>query len=237
MILSWNIPAVAGGDPAKFAAALVDAGFEGVGLKGGDGDLVFSQSSEGAWPKWGENIKAELVAALRKAGLKVYIWHFLYGGDPAGELAIADRNCTMYHPDGYIWDVESAFDGKPAADVNARLISKGLRKAHPDIAQGLCWWALPKDPQHPTNEWHPVHVAKAFAETVDCILPMMYWGGSKPVEALAYLQASLDIWSGICGLPILPVGRAYTGDGGTIEADAIAAFGQRVYEWRDSHHL
>jgi len=229
-IFSWNIPDVLGGDPIKFAQLLVDGGFEGVYLKGGEGNIVFRMWPSSPWPTWGKNIRQELVDALRKVGLKVYIWHFLYGVDPAGELSIADYQCTQFHPDGYIWDAESRFDEQPNADANARFITNGLIKAHPDIPQALCWWALPKNPLNVNIQWHPIHVAKAFMERVNCVMPMMYWDGSTSQAALSYLAKSLGIWRGFCNLPIVPVGRAYTGDAGFGNPEAIKAFAQKVME-------
>ncbi len=230
-IFSWNAPAIAGGEPAAFVRALADGGFERVGLKICDGDLVFVPNQV-AYPKWGQNVRPELVQALKAAGIKVDLWHFVYGGDPAGELARADWACTTFQPDLYIWDSEGAFEQEAMAEVNARMLSKGLKQAHPNIPQALCTWALPKNPQNLAQEWHPVKVIHAWLEAVDLVMPMMYWGGSSAAQAIAYLQTSLDIWAGICDFPIIPVGRAYTGDGGSIDPTAITAFAGKVLSWQ-----
>lgn len=109
--------------------------------------------------------------------------------------------------------------------------------AHPEIPQALCWWALPLNPDNYAREWHPVKVAKAFLQTVDCVIPMMYWGGSKKEQALAYLDQSLKIWRTITDKPILPTGRAYNGDRGVMNADAIIAFAEKVLSMSKTSNL
>ncbi len=236
-IFSWNVPQIKAGDPAKFAQLLVEGGFEGVYLKAGEGNIIFKQWPGGPWPSWGENVKPELVKTLRDAGLKVYFWHFLYGIDPQGELSIADHQASQFNPDGYIWDVEGSFDGQLKADANARMITTEFRKLHPDIPQALCWWAFPLNPRNPRIEWHPLHVGKTFAEVVDCVMPMMYWDGEGAQNAVTYLEKSLGIWRSFCNLPMLPVGRAYIGDGGKATHDGIEAFAQRVMELSEEDNL
>jgi len=226
-IFSWNVPAIYNGNPEKFVDLLKDGGFEAVALKAGDGNRIHTLGSASGYPSWGENVRQELVDALRAAGIRVYLWHFLYGGDPKGELAVAVSQCQRFKPDGYIWDVEGAFDIKIAAESNARLISRGLKAACPNTRQTLCWWALPKSPVSGT-EWHPIRVAKAWLETVDSAMPMDYWQGSSAADAMSYLNKSLTIWRTITDKPLVPAGRAYDGDGGNATPDGIRAFANSV---------
>lgn len=236
-IMNWHIPAVLKGDANAVGQALVDAGFESIMLKGGDGFDIFKISRFSPWPTWGQNIREDFVNTLREVfGLKIIIWHFVYGTDSRTELKVAHELCTRFKPDGYVWNAESAFDSKPNAEANARLISQGLKDLHPSTPQGLCWWALPKNPDTMT-EWHPVRVAKAFMESVDCVLPMMYWGGKTTTDALSYLQRSLKVWESFSNLPMIPIGRAYTGDGGIIDPSAILAFGEKVMKLREEKNF
>lgn len=236
-IFSWNVPAILNGDSKKFTEALLDGGFEGVCLKAGDGNQVFKMHKNGPWGSWGENIKFHLIEELRKANIKIYLWHFLYGADPRGELSTAIKQCAYFKPDGYIWDAEGNFDSRKTAESSARLISNGLKMIYPDIPQALCWWALPLNPNNYKSEWHPVKVANAFMETVDVVMPMMYWGGNTSNDAISYLHKSLNIWSTLTELPIIPIGRAYTGDGGVMNPVAIKAFANRVLELADEYDL
>jgi hypothetical protein len=234
--MSWNVPAVLGGDPTAFANLLVEARFEAVCLKAGDGNRIQIVSKYSPWPNWGENVRMELVNALRAAGIKVYFWHFLYGYDPAGEKEIARAQCDRFAPDGYIWNVEGSFDNRPNAVANARYISSELKRHHPDISQGLCWWALPVSPTTGT-EWHPVKVAKAFFEVVDTGMPMMYWQGKGAAAAVSYFNKSLKLWRRMTDLPITPIGRSYNGDGGYADPPGITAFANQTYELRTEERL
>jgi hypothetical protein len=225
-IFSWNIPAVGRGDPEAFVKFLLENNFEGVCLKGANGPWIQKVSRWSPWPLWGENIRPEMVKALKDAGLKVYIWHFVFGQDPVGELNVAISQTSRFEPDGYIWDVESAFDTKAGAVGNAQYLARGFKKAFPRLEQALCWWALPLSPRGST--WHPIKVANAFQETVDLAMPMMYWQGKGATAAVTYLHRSLQIYSKFWNKPIVPVGRAYNGDGGYGDAAGITAFAREV---------
>lgn len=236
-IFSWNVPEFHGGDPEKFVEGLVDAGFEGVLLKAADGPYIFKANQQ-AWPTWGENVRQELVTELRNAGLKVYLWHFVYGYDPKGELKVAVEQCRRFSPDGYVWDSEGAFDVKTAAVNNARFISRGLKVEAPDVRQALCWWALPRSPVS-NVEWHPIRVAQAWLEICEMAMPMVYWQGSGGALAISYLHKSLTIWRSFTQKPIAPIGRAYSGDGGILAADrsGIKAFSNSILNSAEAMNL
>lgn len=226
-IMGWNVPATCNGNPEQTVQWLIDNNFEGICLKGADGNGVFKVSKISPWPLWGENIKPEMVDALKEAKLKIFIWHMLYGIDPTGELNAAISQASKFEPDGWIWDVETKFDDQVNAVGNARYIANGFRKAFCDMDQGLCWWALPKSPTTGT-EWHPIKVALAFMEFVDVGMPMMYWQGIGADAAVEYLYKSLRIWKDFWTKPYMPIGRAYNGDGGFADAEGILAFANEL---------
>lgn len=234
-IMSWNVPAVLNGDPEEFAQLLVDLNFEGVLLKAADGSGLQVVSRYSPWPTWGENVRQELVTALRARNLKVYFWHFLYGYNPQGELSVARKQIDRFNPDGYVWNVEGSFDNKPSAEANARLISGGLATSHSNIPQGLCWWALPASSTG--AEWHPKRVAKAFLETVTTGMPMMYWQGIGALAATSYFERSLKLWRDFTDVPLTPIGRSYNGDGGYADKDGITAFADRAYEKQETEKI
>jgi len=235
-IFSWNVPEIHNGDPETFVQALVDGGFEAVVLKAADGTRVHRMSTLGPWPTWGENIRPEMVDAIKAAGLKLYLWHFVYGGYPSSELNVAIQQAKRFRPDAYVWDVEGAFDSKTNAEANARTISRGFKVACPEVRQVLCWWALPRSPSTGV-EWHPIRVAKAWLETVDSAAPMMYWQGTGGASAISYLNNSLRIWRGFTDKPITPIGRAYNGDGGYATPEGIKAFANSVYNSKETLNL
>lgn len=236
-IMSWNVPAIYGGDPDKYVEVLSTGRFESVDIKAGDGNGIYKMSSFSPWPNWGENVTTDLIVALRTAGFRVNLWHFVYGTDVHGELAVAKLLCDRFQPDGYIWNVEGAFDRKPNAIASARFISQGLKQAYPHITQGLCWWALPISPST-GSQWHPIAVAKAFLETVDVGMPMMYWQGIGATAARNYLYTSLRIWrENVTDKPIVPIGRCWDGAGGYADPDGITGFGLEVLKLADLDNL
>jgi hypothetical protein len=89
----------------------------------------------------------------------------------------------------------------------------------------FCSWAQWRSPNQALNTlWHNEKMAIAFMEKCDVGMPMMYWEGSAAANAVWLLNESARLWHNITSKPIVPVGRAYTGDGGTISAAAITAF-------------
>ena len=224
-IFSWNVPAFAGGDPAKFADKLKAAGFEAVYLKMAEGAYVFKP----AWlryPTWGENVKQALIDALRSRGIKVIGWQFNYGIDILGEANTAIAQSLRFDLDGWIFDVESKFEANAAAVANAYILSNKFKTACPDIPLALCSWAQWRSPTGAT--WHNERMASAFMERCDVGMPMMYWSGDSAERAIWLLNESSRLWKNITYKPLVPVGRAYTGDGGTISPAAIKAFAAEV---------
>lgn len=234
--MCWNVPAISNGDPQGFVEMLKIGKFDGVAIKAADAGSVYSMSKYGPWPSWGANVKPELVNALRAAKKKVYFWHFVYGEDPQAELNIAKEICDTFQPDGWIWNAETAFDKKPNAVNNARILSVGLKRSHPHISQGLCWWALPESPTSGA-QWHPKKVAQAFLETVDTGMPMVYWQGIGANAAVDYLHKSLTIWRKMTRVPITPIGRTFNGTGGYTDPAGIKAFDYEVHRLSDTYNL
>lgn len=231
-IFSWNVPAV-NSDPEKFTKILLDMNFEAVCLKAADGIGVHKSYKNGSWS---ENVTPELVRELKDAGLKVYLWQFVYGYNPTGELNVALKQTDRFEPDGYIWDAEGSFDSKSNAVGNARTLTRGYKAKHPHVRQNLCWWALPKSPTT-GNQWHPIPVAQAFLEVCDSAMPMMYWQGAGGANAMWYLNTSLRIWRTFTTKPIIPVGRVYNGDGGYASPEAILAFANSALNSAETMNL
>lgn len=221
-IFSWNVPGVDGGDPSKFADHVQAAGFEAVYLKMAGGNLVFKPSLF-VYPTWGENVRQALVEALRSRGIKVIGWQFNYGYDIPGEAAVAISQSKRFNVDGWVFDVESKFEANINAVQNAAALANTYRAALPDMPLAFCSWAQWR---HPTTNalWHNEKMASVFMEKCDVGMPMMYWEGSAPANALWLLKESTRLWRNLTNKPLVPAGRAYTGDGGTISPTAIIEF-------------
>lgn len=224
-IFLWQVPAIAGGKPGEVADRLSNAGFEGVIVKVADGPYAYKSNVVG----WTENLSLALVDALHGRGIAVMGYGFLYGANPTGEADIAIVQTHRYGLDGYVFDVEGQFDSRSNAEANAYAVMARYRKSCPTTPTAFCSWALWKSPRSGAT-WHPVAVAKAFMQSCDVAMPMVYWGGETPAEALAWLKPCLAQWQQITDKPIIPAGRAYIGDGGKARPDAVRAFAQTVRE-------
>lgn len=222
-IFLWNVPAIAGGDPDKIADILTLAGFESVAIKCADGPYRFTPNRD-RFPGWGENVKPVLVETLRARGLKVIGWGFNYGLDVGGEAAVAVEQIKHLGLDGWDFDAESRFDAQPGAASLAYSLASTVRNGAPDTPLAACGWAFYRNPRNLTIPWHPQQVMESFLRVCDAGIPMMYWDGKGAASASTYARASLLQWRGITNKMIIPAGRAYTGDGGTVDAAGIAAF-------------
>src|SRR3954451_14372950 len=72
----WYVSKAQGGDPARIAARARSRGVDTVFIKAGDGTDSWSQFTLG------------LVSALKRGGLHVCAWQYVYGSDPAGEARV-----------------------------------------------------------------------------------------------------------------------------------------------------
>lgn len=236
-IFSHNVPGVHGGKPEKFIEALRSGGFEAVYLKAADGTGVF-RPNRVSFPLWGENVKAELVAALKRAGIAVIGWGFNYGNDPIGEANIAVSQAHRLQLDGWIFDVESVFERHADHSRRALIIASRFKEALPKLPTAFCSWALWWSPTSGV-QWHPPAKAKPFMDYCDFGMPMMYWYTLDLDKNKAQLPAyearakwlhatSTQQWKRITDKPIIPVGRAYIGDGGVVTQGAMTAFEQSV---------
>jgi hypothetical protein len=88
---TWRLPETEGGDPAQIAAAAKSAGLSHVLIKIADGKYsyhgVFGDLKDYVTPT---------IEALRQAGIHIWGWHYIYGGDPIAEANIAIRRVKQY---------------------------------------------------------------------------------------------------------------------------------------------
>lgn len=239
-IFIWNVPAILGGDPVKIALWLLEHGFTSVMVKAADGPYVFYPSWS-AFPNWltsmlklgRPNVDRDFVQALHAYGIDVIGWGFNYGRKGDGEGRIAAQQCDALGLDGWIFDVEGEFEnrktaigdaGKVVGTFNKTIISK--------VPTCYCGWAEYWSPTG--SRWHNAELAQFFMSFCDVGMIMLYWGtkgaNGKPVvtppaKVESMLINSLKQWNKITSKPVIPAGRAYTGDGGIASPESILAFG------------
>ncbi len=211
---------VKGGDPVSTAQMLADAGFEAVYVKAGEG--VWAYTPDGV-----PNLTATLVAELKKREIAVIGWGFCYGNDPAGEGNIGASQVNRFGLDGWIFDVESKFEAQAnAADKVGILFDTFHRNA--TVPSAFCSWFFWRSPTTGAL-WHNEAMAKVAMTKADFGMPMIYWQGSTVGTATWYLKESLRQWGNVTSKPIIPVGRAYDGDGGTALPETVSAFAAEVH--------
>jgi hypothetical protein len=210
-IFVWDIDSCFGGDVGKIADGLKAAGFESA-------ILHHEYLSNWATPQ-----RIALVAALKRVGVAPIGGAAIYGANPTLEGQQAAKLCNDYGLSGFIFDAEGQFD--LAATKNPAITPTLLRafKVLTTTPIGWCYWAFPY--------MHVPTVLRTAMGYCDWGLPMTYWSwGDDPVSAVNYLQRSWDYWKEFTSKPIVPIGRAYSGDGGTAKADAMIAFEAKARE-------
>ncbi len=212
-IFIWQVPSIAHGDPKAIADLLQGAGFQSVYIKAADGPMAFPY-----------NLTSTLVNELHARGIAVVGWGFCYGNNPQGEAQIAIKQVQTFGLDGYIFDVESNYE-TPDAAIHAKTMLTAF-KAACSVPTAFCSWAYWFSPTG--SEWHPISMATAFMQFCDYAMPMIYWQGST--GAVEQLSKSLTQWKSFTDKPIIPVGRAYNGDGGTCTADQMTAFETQAHK-------
>lgn len=224
-IFLWTVPAVQSGDPVRIAEALSEAGFEAVIFKVADGPWAYAPRFTG-WS--GENLQPAMIRELRARNIAVLGYGFLYGVNPTGEADIAITQTYKHQLDGYVFDVEGAFDTRSNAVANSHLVMRRYRASCPGTPAAYCGWALYRNPRRPSTLWHPIAVAQAFMEYCNVGMPMVYWDGEDAPNALWWISNSLDQWKEITNKPVIPAGRAYTGDGARATVPTMVEFERYV---------
>jgi hypothetical protein len=212
----------------RSAEALVD---EAVSLGLG---MVAIKIADGAAVAGGSGSRAELLhytEALRKRGISVWGWQYLYGGrrlvrdsqgriigaenyysTPEREAEAAVQQVKLFGLDGYIADPEAEY--KTAPKGRAGRFMRLLRAGIGNLPVALCSYRYPN--VHRELDW------AGFLEYTDYHAPQVYWGqGAKGDGRLAdgrylavvELDESVRQLRALRDLPFLPVGRAYIGDG------------------------
>ncbi len=222
-MLVWQGRNIAKGDPQKLLEICQEMKLSWVGLKIGDDTDQRTASYPGAM--------IETVHRLRAGGLKVWGWHYIYGGvmvsksgkyyadgpSPALEADFAKATVNALGLDGYIIDAEKEFKGM-AQGPRAKIFVDRLRGIGVPVA--LCSYRFPS--LHPEFPW------AEFLAGTDLHMPQVYWG---PGKAVSDLDRSLTELTGKRSLPMAPVGRAYIGDGHPDPAPAeLTAFMTRAQD-------
>jgi len=178
----WEVAQTACGNPTLIAELGKKLGMTGFIIKAHDGTTV--------WPQF-----AQVVGPLKKAGLAVIAWGYVYGVDPIAETRAAQVGIDA-GADAYIIDAESGYEGKPEA---ARTLASALRLRNRKLTIGYAPFAFPSE--------HPTFPYAEFSTYCDVCLPQIYWADF----VMPVLHATEKCYAelGHYGLPIAPIGQSY----------------------------
>lgn len=234
----WNVPGVST-DPDEFVNIMKKANIDTVIIWACDGSIV--ANAYGAYASFGRNLTKTLVDKLHEAGILVLGWGAVYGNSgnsPQAEGKIAGEVVEELGLDGYVFDVESTADSQshPDSDGAHRCIEY---KKVTDKPLYLCWWIRYKNPDT-GGQWHPDNItAKQLLSTydlyVDGYMPMCYWySTTSDPDGIWWsenmLRQGFSQYREVTQKPIIPIGRAYNGDGGTVTIEAMYKFAETATE-------
>ena len=182
----WYVSKAQGGDPARIAARARSRGIDTVYIKSGDADDNWSQFTPG------------LVAALKRGGLQVCAWQYVYGSDPVGEAKVGAA-AAADGADCLVIDAEAEYEGRYS---QARTYVNRLRAAvGDDFPVGLAGF--------PYVHYHPAYPYSVFLGPggAEFNLPQVYWKaiGDSVDEAMTITYT----YNRVYGRPISPIGQLY----------------------------
>ncbi len=181
-----------GGQPAAILAAAQAAGLSHVFVKIADG--VKAAGIDAAEV----DLTAAVVQALHAAGIAVWGWHYIYGGDPAAEAAIAITRTQALNLDGY-----AAYAGEEYQQAGmsgaAHQFMTALRAAL-KLPVALSSYRFPN--------YHPVFPWSTFLPFCDLYMPQVYW--EQAHNAGVQLRESMRQCEALPNArPVIPIGGTY----------------------------
>jgi LysM repeat protein len=206
----WNWRRCDGGDPAKAAARLRQAGCRGVLVKAHDGPHWFDQGRP-----W-----REIAAALRAQGLLVGGWAYLHGRDPTAEARLVGETVSYGRADLFVLDVEAEFEGQPQA---AEELCRRTREAvGPDFPLYYSSFAI--------GRYHRSFPHQVFARYCQGAAPQVYWNAfGWPVQQAVRWTYEDYAALGEPPLRVFPVAGMYAERGVPYPAaDDVKAFADEI---------
>lgn len=177
---------------AQEAAALAQrAGIEHVIVKIADGEKPFplrENDSDGVK----EQATADLVAALRAAGITVWGWAFAYGRDaePAKQAQMLAQRAKHFEMQGLVVNAEDLGERRWSAAggaARARDYMGALRHELRDVTGTVIGFS-----SYRFMRYHPNFPFEAFMEDCDVAMPQVYWMAKGDGDALVNLRNSYE---------------------------------------------
>ncbi len=205
----WQIPRCEGGNVEAIAQTARQEGLSYVLIKVAHRTYLYNYD----WKRKIDYVPP-LVEALRKQGIGVWGWQYVYGDNPAGEADIAIRRVRDLGLDGFVINAEAEYK-QPGKSKAAAAYMKRLRQALPDTPLGLSSYRFPS--YHPQLPW------KEFLTYCDYNMPQVYWMNNT--NPGAQLKRSVREFEGMSPFrPIVPTGAAFSEHGWTPTAGEVLEF-------------
>jgi len=190
----WKIPSCENGNAESIATQAAAAKFSHVLIKIADGTSYSNYDST-------KNLDyiPPVITALKKRGIQVWGWHYIYGSDATREAKTAVNRIKGLNLDGYVIDAEMQFEysGK---DVTAKTFMTEYRKGLPTFPTALSTFRYPS--------YHSKFPFKAFLDRCDFSMPQCYWEQAHNPEA-QLLKCLSEYRAMAPTKPILPTGPTY----------------------------
>ncbi|HKG36791.1 MAG TPA: peptidoglycan-binding domain-containing protein [Solirubrobacterales bacterium] len=184
----WYVSKSQGGDPARIAARAHRSGIGTVYIKSGDSDHTWAQFNR------------PLVAELKRRGLGVCAWQFVYGNKPFGEAKVGAASVRR-GADCLVIDAEGHYEGRyAAADRYIRALRARIGRDFP-----LSLASFPYVDYHPAFPYS-VFMGPGGAQYNQ---PQMYWRAIGTSVRTVYEHTYL--YNRVFQRPIYPIGQTYGG--------------------------
>lgn len=188
----WRISAILNGDVSQIAATAQNAGLSHLLIKVADGKYDYNISK-------GVDMLPPLITQLRKRGIQVWGWHYVYGASPKEEADRAVLRMKQLNLDGYVINAEGPFKASGMASAAQTLMSR-LRSNANGVPIGLSTYRYPSV--------HPEFPIAAFEPYVDIWMPQVYWQAAT--NPAWQLNKSYNEYKKLgASRPYVPTGAAY----------------------------
>lgn len=213
-IFLWQRWSVDGGNPLDIVDRLKALNMEAVLIKTANGTRKFRH-----W-RHGDNATPIFIEALKQANIEPWGWSFCYGNNWRGEGEIAAIEVNRLGLAGHVFDMEGHALTQANAVRNVPATIDIFKRSATGKPAGFLSFALYMHPDSGAP-FHPNGVFTAAMKVADFGMPMTYWFKNHRVadyrEPGPLVAESIAQWSRITGKPILPIGRAYDGEGDTVD--------------------
>jgi murein DD-endopeptidase MepM/ murein hydrolase activator NlpD len=197
-IYIWQLKRCEGGDMAKVVDRLKWAGMTHVLPKIADG--VHSDVN-GNW-----TYLPALVDLCHKAGIKVFAWQYIYGGNPVQEAIRAVVELRRLPFDGFVINAEHQFRDLANNKTAAKEYCERIRQDFPNLPLGLSSYRYP--------HYHARFPFTEFLTYCNFNMPQVYWmqaNGTVPAQ----LENTIKAYEPYPQRPMIPTGAAFGEHGWT----------------------